>query len=158
MKIRWRLTIFNALTIGAILLALGLALFFLLRGALLSGIEETVQSRAVVAAREVSSGEKLDESDDELTLDGVFIIVRDERGRILSQTVNIEDGKDIRDSIWQRAVQSGHPEGGEAEVSPEGPDYVYAVPVDLPNGSTRVVEAGKSYDSVEDIWRPLRGS
>ncbi len=56
MRIRWRLTVFNALTIGTILLGLGLALFFLLRGALLSGAEETVQSRAVVAARDVRSG------------------------------------------------------------------------------------------------------
>ena len=35
MPIRWRLTIFNALVIGGILLALGCALFFLLRQTLL---------------------------------------------------------------------------------------------------------------------------
>ncbi len=51
MPIRWRLTLFNALIIGAILLALGLSLFLLLREALLSGVEDTVRSRAVAAAR-----------------------------------------------------------------------------------------------------------
>ena len=50
MSIRWRLTLFNALIIGAILLALGLALFFLLREALVSGIEETARGRAFAAA------------------------------------------------------------------------------------------------------------
>jgi signal transduction histidine kinase len=53
LPIRWRLTLFIALAIGAILLALGLTLYFLLRGALLSGVEDTVQNRAVTAAREV---------------------------------------------------------------------------------------------------------
>jgi signal transduction histidine kinase len=37
-----------------------------------------------------------------------------------------------------------------AALSPEDPDYVYAVPVDPPAGAARVVEAGKSYDTVED--------
>ncbi len=35
MPIRWRLTLFNALAIGAILLVLGVVLFALLRDALL---------------------------------------------------------------------------------------------------------------------------
>ena len=41
MPIRWRLTLFIALAIGAILLGLGVALFFLLREALLSNVEQT---------------------------------------------------------------------------------------------------------------------
>jgi hypothetical protein len=96
--IRWRLTIFNALVIGSILLALGFALFFLLRGTLLSSVGETARDRADVAAKEINSGEGLDEDDgrlelDEglkrgLTLDSVFIVVRDGRGRIIAQTGN----------------------------------------------------------------------
>ncbi len=43
MPIRWRLTVFNALSIGVILVVLGLSLFLLLRNALLSGIEEAVR-------------------------------------------------------------------------------------------------------------------
>jgi hypothetical protein len=55
--IRWRLTIFNALAIGAILLLLGVGLFFLLRESLLSGVESTVESRAGIAARELKVDE-----------------------------------------------------------------------------------------------------
>ena len=93
MPIRWRLTLLNALIIGVILLALGLFLFLLLRQALLSGVEDTARSRAVAAARIVESGEDpLDEDEDDvaqLTTDGVFLVIRDARGRILYQTTNI---------------------------------------------------------------------
>ena len=56
MSIRWRLTLFNALAIGLILLVLGLVLFFLSRDALLSNVEDTVRSRATTAARTIGSG------------------------------------------------------------------------------------------------------
>jgi two-component system OmpR family sensor kinase len=153
LPIRWRLTLFNALIIGAILLALGLSLFLLLREALLSGVEDTVRSRAVAAARAVESGEDLLNDEDDvaqLTADGVYIIVRDTRGRVLDQTTNFSTEEEIRDPIWKRALAAGDPEGGTAELSSEAPDYIYAVPVNPPAGPARVVEAGKSYDSVED--------
>ena len=51
MPIRWRLTIFNALAIGVILLLLGIGIFFVLRETLLSDVEGTVQTRAETAAR-----------------------------------------------------------------------------------------------------------
>ena len=51
MPIRWRLTLYIALAIGAILLILGFALFFLLRDALLSNVENTTRQRAENAAR-----------------------------------------------------------------------------------------------------------
>ncbi|HZF58381.1 MAG TPA: hypothetical protein VEZ19_07890, partial [Rubrobacter sp.] len=88
MPIRWRLTLFIALVIGAILLVLGLALYFLSRAALLNGVEETVRSRATVVARTIEAGEDLSsaDDDDQLFLDGVSVIVRDENGEVL-QTV-----------------------------------------------------------------------
>jgi hypothetical protein len=46
LPIRWRLTLFIALAIGAILLVLGVALFILLSEALLSTVEDTAESRA----------------------------------------------------------------------------------------------------------------
>jgi two-component system, OmpR family, sensor kinase len=148
LPIRWRLTLFIALAIGAILLVLGLALYLLLRGALLAGVEDTVRNRALTAAREVESGEVLDARDDELTLDGVFIVVRDGQGRVLAQTVDLKGGGE--DPVWRRALESGEPEGGAAELSPEGSDYVYAVPVDPPDGPARVVEGGKSYEQAQE--------
>jgi two-component system, OmpR family, sensor kinase len=78
LPIRWRLTVLNALVIGAVLLALGLALFLLLRGALLSGIEEDARDRALAAAQAVESGERLEPDEAErLSLGGVFVLVRD---------------------------------------------------------------------------------
>jgi signal transduction histidine kinase len=54
------------------------------------------------------------------------------------------------DPVWKRALESGRPEGGAAELSLEGSDYVYAVPVNPPDGPARVVEAGKSYEPAEE--------
>jgi signal transduction histidine kinase len=149
LPIRWRLTLFNALVIGAILLALGLSLFVLLREALLSGIEDTARSRAVAAARALESGDyPLSDHDDakQLTADGVFFVVRDAEGEILDR-INVSMKEETRDPVWKRALASDAPEGGTAELSSEDPDYVYAVPVDPPSGSARVVEAGKPYES-----------
>jgi two-component system, OmpR family, sensor kinase len=86
----------------------------------------------------------------QLTTDGVFLVVRDARGRVLDRTTNFSTGEETRDPVWERALASGNPQGGTAELSSEEPDYVYAVPIDPPVGPARVVEAGKSYDSVED--------
>ena len=99
MSISWRLTLFIALAIGAILLVLGIALYFLLRDALLSNVEDTVRGRAVNAARSIRSGEDLEREDiEEFTLDGVFVIVRDAEGRVLTETIDLpsEGG----DPVW----------------------------------------------------------
>ena len=154
MPIRWRLTLFNALAIGAILLVSSLALFFLLRGALYAGLEDTVRGRAVTAARDVDAGEQLDTGDDELTLDGVFIVVRDARGRVLGRTAELGGAED---PVWRRALASGRAEGGPAGLSGDGSDYVYAVPVSPPDGAARVVEAGKSYEDVRDVLDTFAG-
>jgi two-component system OmpR family sensor kinase len=155
LPIRWRLTLFNALVIGAILLALGLSLYLLLREALLSGIEDTTRKRAVVAARALESGEDFEDllRDDEaerLTAGGVFLVVRDAGGEMLDWTDNFSMKEETRDPVWQRALASREPEGGTAELSSEEPDYVYAVPVDPPSGPARVVEAGKAYEPAQD--------
>ena len=156
MPIRWRLTVLNALVIGAVLLALGLALFLLLRSALLSGIENEARDRALAAAQTVESGEDLDPQEAErLSLGGVFIIVRDGQGRILDQTVGSVPREEIRDPVWTQALETEQPTGGTADYSPSAPDYVYAVPVTQPDGSARVVEAGRSYESATEALETL---
>jgi signal transduction histidine kinase len=140
LPIRWRLTLFIALAIGAILLVLGVALYFLLRDALLSNVEDTVRGRAVNAARSIRSGEEIEE----LSLDGVFVIVRDGEGRVLTETVNFPSGDG--DTVWREALDSGEPASGTAELFGDDADFIYAVPVDPPQGRARVVEAGKSYE------------
>ena len=156
MPIRWRLTVLNALVIGAVLLALGLALYLLLRGALLSGIEEDTRDRALAAAQAVESGERLEPDEAErLSLGGVFVVVRDDQGQILDQTVSSVPHQEIRDPIWSQALETGQPVGGTATYSPSAPDYVYAVPVNPPEGSARVVEAGRSYEPATETLETL---
>ena len=151
MPIRWRLTLFIALVIGVILLLLGLALFLLLREALLSNAKDTVRSRASSAAQTIESGENLSEEDlEQLTLNGVFVIVRDTNGEALKRTIKLPTAGEVGDPVGQRALDSGDAASGTAELSRESPDYVYAVPVSSPSGSTLVVEAGKSYESAEE--------
>ena len=153
MPIRWRLTLFIALVIGAILLILGVALFFLLRDALLSSVENTTRDRALNAARIVRSDGSLQADDVEgLTLDGVFVIVRDEEGLVLTEIppIDLPSRGGAGDPVWRRALHSGEPAAGTARFSGEDPDYVYAVPVDPPHGRARVVEAGKSYEPAQE--------
>jgi two-component system, OmpR family, sensor kinase len=145
--IRWRLTLFIALAIGAILLILGVALFFLLRNALLSNVENTTRQRAENAAGSIREGAPLDREDtEELSLDGVFVIARDERGRVLTETVDLPKGGG-GDTVWRRALDTGEPASGTALFSGEEPTYVYAVPVDPAHRRARVVEAGKSCEA-----------
>ena len=147
MPIRWRLTVYNALSIGLILVALGLSSFLLLRDAALSDVEDDAKVRALAAARTVESGGQLAIGEAERSsLGEEFVIVRDSRGRILDPDwLRDSPPEGIEDPLWSRALETGEPVGGEADYSPDAPDYVYAVPVDPPEGDARVVEAGRSY-------------
>jgi signal transduction histidine kinase len=65
-----------------------------------------------------------------LTLEGVFVIVRDDEGRILARTVG--SAADAGEPFWRRAFRGGEPVGGQVTVSPDERGYVYAVPVEPP--------------------------
>jgi signal transduction histidine kinase len=158
--IRWRLTIFNALVIGSILLALGLALFLLQRHTLLDSIRETASDRALAAAKEIDRGEGLDEEDGRfeldgglqrgLTRDGVFIVVRDGRGRIIApQTGNLLNNGETQDKLWRKVLETGKPAHDTFTLPQEGLTYVYAVPVRPDEQPARIVEAGKSYQPAQ---------
>jgi two-component system, OmpR family, sensor kinase len=150
LPIQWRLTLFNASAIGAILVVLGFTLCVLLRGALLSGVENTARSRAVTAAQSIRTGDYLSSDDVEhLTLDGVFVIIRDGKGKVLSRTVKLTSRNGDGDAVWRQALKTGAPAEGTVKLSSETPDYVYAIPVNPPGGTTRVVEAGKSYETTQ---------
>jgi signal transduction histidine kinase len=154
LPIRWRLTLFNALVMGAILLALGLSLFFLVRDALLSGVEDAARSRAVAIALDVEedpTDDWFEEDDDEaLTVTGVFAVVRDAEGRVLARSVESRGDEGASEPIWREALESGRLAGGTAVLSGGGAaGYVYAVPVSPDQGTARVVETSKSYESAE---------
>jgi two-component system, OmpR family, sensor kinase len=162
LPIRWRLTLFIALAIGAILLVLGVALFLLLRDALISNVQETAKNRAERAA-EILRKEPLEKDDvEELTLDGVFMIVRDGNGNV------VRDGKELlksvspplgivaEDTVWKKARRSDNPEGGTVKIPGDArcdaSCYIYAKPVLPDRGDARFVEAGHSYKgAMEDV-------
>jgi len=158
--IRWRLTLFNTLAIGLILLAVGLGLFFLLRGLLLSALRQTVAERARAAAAEIREVDDEDEAIDgedieDLTLDGAFILVRDGEGDVIFQTVNLASSPE-NDPLWRRALEEGRAVSGTAALSAEAPDHVVAVPVSAPRNPARVVEAGMSLEPVEQALAAFR--
>jgi two-component system, OmpR family, sensor kinase len=155
LPIRWRLTLFIALVIGAILLVLGLALYLLSRSALLANVEDTTRSRAISAADTIESGELLsgDEAE-QLTLDGVSVIVRDGSGEAI-QAANFPAEGGARDGVWREAVRSGKAVSGTAVLAGDDPYYVYAVPVDPPRGPARVVEAASPYEPAQDTLEVL---
>jgi signal transduction histidine kinase len=130
MPIRWRLTVFNVLVIGTLLVVLGVSGFFLVREATRSEVEDTVRDNALAAARTVESGDTLSTSDVErMTLDGVFVTIRDGEGRVLFETVDLTPKGDLDEPFWRRAVEGGDPAGGAVELPSEGRGYVYAVPI-----------------------------
>ena len=131
MPIRWRLTIFNALVIATILTLLGVSVFLLVRDALLSGVEYTVRDRAQSVARAIETGHALSAGDvDRLTLEGVFVVVRDRNGKVLARTV---EAGPSGERLWRSVAAGGGPVEGRLEVSPGERGYVYAVPVDPPD-------------------------
>ena len=160
MPIRWRLTIFNALVIGVILLALGCALFFLLRQTLLSSVDVTARKGALTAAKEINIEEGLDEENGRLVIDdglervltndGVFIVVRDGRGSIIDESVNFPNDGRVTDELWRRVLKTEKPAHDRLTFRKEGLSYVYAVPVSPPEQPARIVEAGKSYEPTEE--------
>jgi two-component system, OmpR family, sensor kinase len=158
--IRWRLTIFNALVIGGILLVFGCALFFLLRQTLLSSVADTARKGAFTAAKEINSEEGLDEENGRLVIDdglerglthdNVFIVVRDGRGSIIAESVNSPNSGRVKDELWRRVLETGKPEQGRLTFGEEGLAYVYARPVSPPEQAARIVEAGKYYESTQE--------
>jgi two-component system, OmpR family, sensor kinase len=154
LPIRWRLTLFIALAIGAILLVLGVALFILLSEAQLTTVEDIAENRAAEAADIIRSGHTLQADDvKELTLDGVFVIIRNGEGKVLYDPLNLAESGAKDRIVWEKALDRGHHASEQIEFSRGGvPDYIYAVRVRTPQGRARVVEAGKSYKTaLEDV-------
>jgi hypothetical protein len=123
----------------------GVSGFFLVREAMRSEVEDTVRDGALTAARTVASGNALSKSDVErLTLDGVFLTIRDKEGRVLLQTVDLRPEENVDESFWRRAVEGGEPAGGAVDLSSGSRGYVYAVPIDLAGSKSRTGRGRRS--------------
>jgi two-component system, OmpR family, sensor kinase len=157
LPIRWRLTLFIALPMGIILLALSLTLFLQNKNVLLEGVEERAEDGASVVADTIEAGDTLSsaaDDDDRLILDEVGVIIRDKDGGIL-QSKGLQAASSADDNVWREALNTG--QDAYANVRLRDNDYyAVAVPVDPPKSpiqvidEARVVEVLKSYDETEE--------
>jgi signal transduction histidine kinase len=161
LPIRWRLTLFIALAIGVILLALGLAIYLLSRHALVDHVEKNAQSGAEIVARTLEEGETLStapEEDDQIFHDEVSVIIRDKNGEVL-QKINLPVGGSTAFDVWRRALENGEQAYDKSVRVGDNDYYVYAVAIDPSSSSrsrARVVEFGKSYNDTEETLDVLR--
>jgi two-component system, OmpR family, sensor kinase len=167
LSIRWRLTLLNAVMIGAILLTLAGSFAWLWYDHSVDQVKNTTRTQAKEAAKALEDGEDLLGKDkDELTQatagGSVVIVIRNAQGKVLGQMPDKPDFStgEIHDLVWKEVVKDGKPEQhGKVESSSERAGYnVYAMGVKPPDNlaatrtsSARVVEAGKPYPSVRRI-------
>ena len=155
MPIRWRLTLFIALAIGVILLALGLTLYLLIRGTLHKDVEDTAKNRAEAVAQAIEGGDELstspDDDDQILFDDSVAMIVRGKNGKVIDK-FNLPAGGSAADfDVWRKALKNGQDASDKSVRLGDNDYYVYAVAMDPSARPARVVEFGKSYNKTEEI-------
>jgi two-component system, OmpR family, sensor kinase len=155
MPIRWRLTLFIALVIGVILLALGLTLYLLIRGMLLKDVEFTAKSRGEAVAHAIEAGDELSTApndDDQILFDdSVAVIVRGKNGKVMDE-FNLPAGGSAADfDVWPKALKNGQDASDKRVRLGDNDYYVYAVVMDPSARPARVVEFGKSYNETEEI-------
>ena len=155
MPIRWRLTLFIALAIGVILLALGLTLYLLIRGTLHKDVEDTAKNRAEAVAQAIEGGDELSispDDDDQIFFDdSVAVIVRGKNGKVIDK-FNLPAGGSAADfDVWRKALKNGQAASDKRVRLGDNDYYVYAVAMDPSTRPARVVEFGKSYNKTEEI-------
>ena len=155
MPIRWRLTLFIALAIGVILLALGLTLYLLIRGTLHKDVEDTAKNRAEAVAQAIEGGDNLSTApnDDDQVLfdDSVAVIVWGKNGKVIDK-FNLPAGGSAADfDVWRKALKNGQDASDKSVRLGDYDYYVYAVAMDPSARPARVVEFGKSYNKTEEI-------
>jgi two-component system, OmpR family, sensor kinase len=158
LPIRWRLTVFIALPMGMILLALSLPFYLQNRNALYKGVAERTEDGAMSVADTIEAGDTLSsaaDDDDRLVLDEVGVIIRDKDGGIL-QSKGLPAVSSTDSHVWRHALKKKNPDHGHAVIAGDNDYYDVAVPVDPPNSpnqvidEARVVEALISYDETEE--------
>ena len=151
MSIRWRLTLFHALTmllIAALLTAVLIAILFVVMHLL---VERPVRERADDAAAIVQTTGTLTARDLAALSEGdTFIILRDEQRGVLLQSEDVPPIVFEQDRLLlERVFESGFPSSDEIDGN-----YVYAVPVQRDGEPLLVVQAGQPYTVIDQ--GPLR--
>ncbi len=155
MPIRWRLTLFIALAIGVILLALGLTLYLLIRGTLHRDVEDTATNRAEATASAIEGGDELSTApndDDQILFDdSVAVIVRGKNGKVIDEFNLPAGGSAANFDVWRKALKNGQDASDKSVRLGDNDYFVYAVAMDPSARPARVVEFGKSYNKTEEI-------
>ncbi len=155
MPIRWRLTLFIALAVGVILLALGLTLYLLIRGTLHKDVEDTAKNRAEAVASIIEGGDELSTApndDDQILFDdSVALIVRGKNGKVIDKFNLPAQGSAADFDVWRKALKNGQDASDKSVRLGDNDYYVYAVAMDPSARPARVVEFGKSYNKTEEI-------
>ena len=84
------------------------------------------------------------------TLDGVFVIVRDEKGDVLDRDGQPPVGGRRGSRLAEGARHRMSLPRARSSSPAKSRSYVYAVPVNPTRGTARVVEAGKSYEAAQE--------
>lgn len=155
LSIRWRLAIFNALVIVAIGALLLGTLFVVTIRAVTSNVREMVHARTIETTQLLDSGSLPTEAQlARLGADDVYVVIRDDQGRIISEAGSPVAGMggfddDERDAIWREVVNTGR-----AVTLDEHELRVHAAPVSA-QSPARVVEVWKSYDTTAESLIPF---
>ena len=155
MPIRWRLTLFIALAIGVILLALGLTLYLLIRGTLHKDVEDTAKNRAEAVAQVFEGGDNLSmapNDDDQILFDASdAVIVRGNNGKVIDM-FNLPAGTSAADfNVWRKALKNGQHASDKRVRLGDNDYYISSVAMDPSARPARVVEFAKSYNETEEI-------
>jgi signal transduction histidine kinase len=156
LPIRWRLTLFHALAIlGIAALLIAFLVAALIRG-VVKEVDETARARAAEAVRALETAALPNDAALAALTDGdVFLVVRDERGRVLASAGTPPAGLGAfgaaeREAIWRGVLATGQP----VSVS-EHELRAHAVPVVTDHSAARVVEVWKSYDRTAETFVPF---
>jgi signal transduction histidine kinase len=155
LSIRWRLTLFHALAIVVIAgVLIGILLATMFRGV-------TTSVRAITSARAAETVRLLETSplpDDRglATIAGsdVFLVVRDEQGRILAQAGRVPQelggvAAAEREARWREALAAEGPITWDSDEL-----HLAVAPVVASRSEARVVESWKSYDETAQSFFP----
>jgi signal transduction histidine kinase len=182
LPIRWRLTLFHAITMAVIMAVLILAMFAMLGYLQEERLEDSVSDCSWIGESSLRNTGTLDPAYlASLGCDGVTIAALDGDGRILSQVGYVaETGEIYPGEVWRTALETGQPAQGRRELSnpppppppaeresgepaqgrserdAEGGDlrFAYAIPVTMTDPPVRVIVASTPYSTLgnDDIF------
>ncbi len=153
-SIRWRIVLFNIVTLLGIAALLTLGMFAVFGIAVRTTIQDLTASRANEAARVVESTGALTNDDlARLNRDGVYVIALAGDGRVISHIgAGVATGVIADSGPWRQALAADQGRGGEQLAIFTRWDndsvYKYAEPVRSAESGIRVIEAGVTYDRV----------